>query len=99
LEKFTNIIDELATFWGEFVDVDGGMRVDIGEGVIDLMVVWHTATAEGLDNAIEAHLGGDNVRGNIIYLYLYSYTYRFFNVLVGGLGVVRFSDGHLCRGL
>jgi len=38
------------------------MRGDIGESVIDLLVVWHTAAAEGLDNAVEAHLGEERVR-------------------------------------
>lgn len=27
--------------------------------MIELVVVWHTAAAKGLDNAVEAHLGED----------------------------------------
>ena len=53
----TNVINKFATFWGEFVDVDGRIREDIGESVIDLVVVWHAASAEGLNNSIESHLG------------------------------------------
>jgi len=32
------------------------MGVEVGENTIDLVVVWHTAAAESLDDAVEAHL-------------------------------------------
>ena len=32
------------------------MGVEVGESTVDLVVVWDTATTEGLDDAEEVHL-------------------------------------------
>ena len=58
-----DIIDKLATVWGEFVDVDGWMGVEVGESTVDLVVVWDTATTEGLDDAEECICIGNGRMG------------------------------------
>ena len=39
------------------------MRVEIGESTINLVVVRHTAAAEGLDDAVETHLYRRTIEG------------------------------------
>ena len=58
-----DVIDELATVWGEFVDVDGWMGVEVGESTVDLVVVWDTATTEGLDDTEECICIGNGRMG------------------------------------
>lgn len=51
-----DILNELLAIGRELVDVDKGVITDVGEGVVDLFVIWVASLAKCLDDAVETEL-------------------------------------------
>ena len=57
-EDGADVIDELLALWTKSVDIDGGVFDKVLESLVDLGVVWHSPSAEGLDHTVKTHLRG-----------------------------------------
>lgn len=56
LQNGSYVVNELFPLWTELVDVDGRVTNEVSQRLVDLRIVGHSSSAEGLDNPIETHL-------------------------------------------